>query len=231
MIISCIIVEDEPLAMQKLEGYVNKIDFLRLKGKFKNAVEAFGFIKMNKPQLLFLDIQMENMTGIQLLESLSHKPKVIITTAFQEYALKGYELQVCDYLLKPIQFERFLQACEKAYNELESSILEDGDFVFVKTEYRLEKIETSSILYIEGMRDYRNIVTRDKKIMTLQTFKDLEKVLPANRFMRVHNSYIISLGKIDHIERQRIRIGDKTIPISNSRKEEFFNRIDNKMIK
>jgi len=149
---------------------------------------------------------MEEMTGIQLLETLTKTPKVIITTAYQEYALKGYELQVCDYLLKPIQFERFLQACEKAYHEIENIGLKEPDFIFVKTEYRLEKIDTSSILFIEGMRDYRNIITKDKKIMTLQTFKDIEKVLPTSKFMRVHNSYIVSIDKIESIERHLIRI-------------------------
>jgi len=230
MIINCIIIEDEPLAVKKLEGYINKLSFLNLTGIFRKAIDAIGFIKENNPDLIFLDIQMEEMTGIQLLETLTKTPKVIITTAYQEYALKGYELQVCDYLLKPIQFERFLQACEKAYHEIENIGLKEPDFIFVKTEYRLEKIDTSSILFIEGMRDYRNIITKDKKIMTLQTFKDIEKVLPTSKFMRVHNSYIVSIDKIESIERHRIRIGNKLIPISDSKRDEFYQKIKNKMI-
>jgi two-component system LytT family response regulator len=231
MIINCIIIEDEPLAMKKLEGYIAKVSFLNLVGKFKNAIDAIGYIKVNKTHLAFLDIQMAKMTGIQLLETLTQKPKVIITTAFQEYALKGYELQICDYLLKPIQFERFVKACEKAFHELEKSNLNEQDYIFVKTEYRLQKIDTSSIMYIEGMRDYRYIVTKEKKIMTLQTFKELEEALSSSKFMRVHNSYIISLDKIESIERQRIRIGNKIIPISDGKKESFYKMIKNKMIK
>jgi two-component system, LytTR family, response regulator len=230
MTINCIIIEDEPLAMKKMEGYIGRLSFLNLVGKFRSAIDAIGFIKENKPHLIFLDIQMEQMTGIQLLETLAHRPKVIITTAYQEYALKGYELQVCDYLLKPIQFERFVQACEKSYQEIENTGTTEPGYIFVKTEYRLEKVGTSSILYIEGMRDYRYIVTTGKKIMTLQTFKDIEKALPANRFMRVHNSYVVAIDKIESIERHRIRIGNKLIPISNSKKEEFYQRIGNKMI-
>src|SRR4030042_2671292 len=228
MIIDCIIIEDEPLAMKKIEGYISKISFLSLTGKFKNAVEAIGFIKLNKPHLLFLDVQMAKMTGIQLLETLLQKPKVIITTAYQEYALKGYELQVCDYLLKPIQFERFVQACEKAFNEIEKNNLHEQDYIFIKTEYRLEKIDTSSIMYIEGMRDYRYIVTKEKKIMTLQTFKELEEALSLSKFMRVHNSYIVSLDKIESIEKHRIRIRNKLIPISDSKKTDFYKSIKNK---
>ena len=230
MIIDCIIIEDEPLAMKKIEGYIGKISFLNLVGKFRGAVDAIGFIKENKPHLIFLDIQMEQMTGIRFLETITQKPKVIITTAYQEYALKGYELQVCDYLLKPIQFERFVQACEKAYNEIGNTYSNEQGFIFVKTEYRLEKIDIASILYIEGMRDYRQIITTDKKIMTLQTFKDIEKLLPANRFMRVHNSYVVSMDKIESIEKYRIRIESKLIPISESKREEFYKRIKNNMI-
>lgn len=225
MIIDCMIIEDEPLAMKKLEGYVGRISFLNLIGKFKSAVDAIGHIKTDHPHLLFLDIQMAKMTGIQLLESLSEKPKIIITTAFQEYALKGYELQVCDYLLKPIQFKRFVQACEKAYNELEKTVQAEPGYIFIKTEYRLEKVDTSSILYIEGMRDYRYIITREKKIMTLQSFKELEEILPSKKFMRVHNSYLVSFDKIEAVERHRIRIGGKLIPVSASRKIAFYERL------
>ncbi|QGY43162.1 response regulator [Maribellus comscasis] len=230
MIIDCIIIEDEPLAINKMEGYINRISYLNLTGKFRSAIDAIGFIQENKPHLIFLDIQMEHMTGIQLLETLSQKPKVIITTAYQEYAIKGYDLQVSDYLLKPIQFERFVQACEKSYHEIENTGTKEQDFIFVKTEYRLEKINMSSILYIEGMRDYRHIITKDKKIMTLQTFKDIEKALPANQFMRVHNSFIVSVDKIESIEKNRIHIKNKLIPISDSKREEFYKRIKNKMI-
>jgi two-component system, LytTR family, response regulator len=230
MEISCIIIEDEPLAMKKLEGYIEKTPFLKLVGKFKIAVDAICFIKENNPALLFLDIQMPVMTGIEFLQSLGSKPKVIITTAYQEYALKGYELQVCDYLLKPIQFDRFIQACQKAYDEIARQTTPGLGYIFVKTEYRLERIDTESILYIEGMRDYRNIVTTTKKVMTLQTFREFEGILSPEIFLRVHNSFIVSLDKIESIERNRIRIGKKLIPISDSKREEFYRKIQNGIV-
>ena len=220
-----IIIEDEPLAMKKLEGYIEKVPFLQLAGRFNLAADAIGFIKMRKPHLLFLDIEMAGMTGIELLESLREKPRVIITTAYAEHALKGFELQVCDYLLKPVKFDRFVKACEKVYDEIVQVAGNNRDYIFVKTEYRLEKIHTVDILYIEGMRDYRYIITTGKKVMTLQTFGELAHMLSPSLFVRVHQSYLVSIGKIDSIERNRIRIGAKYIPISDSRKKDFYRAI------
>lgn len=224
MKINCIVIEDEPLALRKITDFINRIDFLNLLQGFNNAINAIGFIKTNAVDLIFLDIRMKKLSGIQFLEALKTKPKVIITSAYDEYALKGYELDVSDYLLKPFSFERFVKSVEKVYNELKTDNLgKTNDYLFVKTEYRIEKIDLDNILYIKGMKDYLQIITTDKKIMTLQSFKNIIQFLPEKEFVRVHNSYIIAISKIDNIERNRIKIRDEMIPISDSYKDDFYN--------
>ena len=224
MIINCLIIEDEPLAMERIKSFVLKVPGLNLLACFDNAIEAISFIKANKTDLLFLDIQMDGFTGLQLLEALQKRPEVIITTAFDQYALKGFDLNVTDYLLKPFTFERFMQAVTRVYDRLIPA--ESGkEIIFVKTEYRLEKIMLNDILFIEGMRDYRCIRLMNKSIMTLQTFSELEQELPATKFCRVHKSYIVAIDKIEHVERDRIRIGDELIPVSDTFKEGFYKRI------
>ena len=226
MKIKCIIIEDEPLALEKTREFVLKVPYLNLLETFDNGLDALGFLKETEVQLLFLDIQMDELSGIQLIEASGNKTKVIITTAYDKYALKGFELNVSDYLLKPFSFERFLLACERVYGELKTQTNKtDKNFLFVKTEYRLEKVEMKEILYIEGMRDYRRIHLPDKKIMTLQTFKDLEQQLPAANFCRVHKSYIVSIDKVESIERDRIKIRNKIIPVSETHKEQFYKMI------
>lgn len=225
MTINCIIVEDEPLALKRTKEYVEKISYLNLLQSFDNGFEAIGFLKKQQVDLIFLDIKMDELTGIQLLESLERKPCVIVTTAYSEYALKGYELNVIDYLLKPFTIERFIQAVEKVSVQLDKTTNDNRNFFFVKTGYCIEKIFFDDILFIEGMRDYRNIQTNTKKILTLQTFIELEKELPKSKFCRVHKSYIVTLKKIDLIERNRIKIRDKLIPISETYKENFFKLI------
>lgn len=223
---NCIIIEDEPLAVEKLVNYITRLPFLNLLKTFSSAIDAIEFIKSNTVELIFLDIEMKELTGIQLLESISVKSKIIITTAYDKYALKGFELHVSDYLLKPITFERFVKACDKVNEELiKEKIHKSETKIFVKTEYRLEGVEISNILYIEGMGDYRRVVTENNKIMTLQTFKELLQELPSEKFFRVHNSYVVAIDKIEKIERKRIKIRDKLIPISESNLEEFYKRI------
>lgn len=225
MIINCIAIEDEPLALKKLEGFILQTNYLNLMKTFSNAVDAIGYLKKYSVDLIFLDIRMKKLSGIQFLESLSQSPKVIITTAYDEYALKSYELDVTDYLLKPFTFERFLKSVEKVHNQLfvvkQSTI--EMDYIFVKTEYRIEKIDLKKVLYIQGMKDYLQIHTLEKKIMILQTFKNLLKILPKTGFQRVHNSYIISISKIEGIEKNRIRIGNDLIPISDGYRNEFYS--------
>lgn len=225
MIIECIIVEDEPLALKRTKSYVQKVSFLKLIGEFNNGVDVLGYMKTNKVDLIFLDIEMDDLTGLELLKTLVNPPKVIITTAYENYALKGYELNVSDYLLKPFSFERFLQAVEKTYDNLRTKSIDNKDYLFVKTEYRMEKISFDRILYIEGMGDYRNIQTATKKILTLQTFGELEKYLPKDKFCRVHKSHLVSIDQIEFVERNRIKIGEKRIPISETYKNEFFELI------
>jgi DNA-binding LytR/AlgR family response regulator len=223
---SCVIIEDEPLAMEKVERFVEKTPFLKLIGTFDNALEGLTFLKSNQVNLLFLDINMDELTGIDLLKSSQLNCEVIITTAYSEYALTGYELNVTDYLLKPFSYERFLQAVNKIHDK--KSVHSDeinSKYIFVKTENRLVKVNIDDILFIEGMRDYRRIHTTSKRIMTLQNFSELEKLLPANLVCRVHKSYMVSIGKIEQIERSRIKISNQVIPISETYRKHFFSQV------
>ena len=226
MKLSCIIIEDEPLAAEKLKGFIKRSPYLMLLESFRSSLQGLQYIKENQVDLVFLDIQMDEMTGIELLESLSAKPLVILTTAYQEYALKGYELHVSDYLLKPFDFARFLKAVDKVYEEFTlrgSNQAATSDCIFVKTEYRIEQVLTDSILYIEGMSDYLRIHVADgKPIMCLQKFSAFEEVLPENNFVRVHRSYLVAIDKIESIERSVIQIGDKRIPIGKTHQEQFY---------
>lgn len=225
----CIIIEDEPLAMERTTEYVEKIPFLVLSGTFDNALEGLAYLSAHPVDMLFLDINMDELSGVELLESSKITSQVIITTAYQQYALKGFELNVTDYLLKPFTFQRFLQAVNKARENLSKNKPEPAvDFIFVKTENRLEKIMVREILYIEGMRDYLRIHTDRKKIMTLQNFTELEQILPAQLFCRVHKSYMVALHKIEAIERGKILLADQRIPISATYKDGFFTRINGK---
>ncbi len=226
---SCIIIEDEPLALEKTKDFVNKVPFLHLSATFDNALTGLAYLNNSKVDLLFLDINMDELSGIELLESSKISSQVIITTAYQEYALKGYELQITDYLLKPFTFNRFLQAVNKARENIIVRTLEpQPDFIFVKTENRLEKIMLNEIVYIEGMRDYRRIHTVNKRVMTLQNFSEFERLIPSSLVCRVHKSYMVALNKIESIERSRIRIADQLIPISDTYKDSFFQLINNK---
>lgn len=224
---SCIIIEDEPLALERTTGFVEKTPFLKLLGTFDNALEGLTFLKSNEVNLLFLDINMDELTGIELLKSSQLNCEVIITTAYSEYALTGYELNITDYLLKPFSYERFLQAVNKIHdNKAVHSNEINSKYIFVKTENRLEKVNIDDILFIEGMRDYRRIHTITKKIMTLQNFSELEDLLPANLICRVHKSYMVSIGKIEEIERSRIKISNQIIPISETYRNHFFSQIN-----
>jgi two-component system LytT family response regulator len=207
------------------------VDYLHLLKGFDNAIDAHGFIKQNDVDLIFLDIRMKSLSGIQFLESVKPDAKIIITSAYDEYALKAYELDVADYLLKPFSFERFLKSAEKVYEQLKSTNNRTSkEFIFVKTEYRIEKVRLGDILYIQGMKDYLQIHTSNKKIMTLQTFKNMAEILPEENFQRVHNSYIVSISKIDHIEKNRIYIANTIIPISDSYKKSFYKLLKDKNI-
>ncbi|UYQ94975.1 response regulator transcription factor [Chitinophaga horti] len=221
--ISCIIVEDEPLAQERLRNYISRLPYLQLAACFENGIDALVYLKSNTTDLIFLDINIGELSGIRLLET-AHPPcEVIITTAYHEYALKGFDLNVTDYLLKPFTFERFVQAVDKAQASLAKSSAAPGKkYIFVKTEYRLEKVMLSDILYIEGMRDYRKVHTIAKKIMTLQTFREFEQNIPPAIVCRVHKSYMVGIDKIDAIERDEISIAGNIIPISETYKKAFY---------
>ena len=230
MTIRCIIIEDEPLALEQMEKYVEKVDFLKLEKSFSNAIDPSRYLKENAIDLIFLDIEMEDFTGLQFLKSLTHKPQIVLTTAYDNYALEAFDLDVNDYLLKPISFDRFLRSANKVYDNLKVSAppaerievhtAPSQEYIFVRTEYRMEKIKLNEILFVEGKKEYLRIHTLDKKVMTLMSFKKLAEMLTDN-FVRVHNSYLVALDKIESIENQRLRIGEELIPVSNSYKTKF----------
>ena len=224
--INCIIIEDEPLALERVSGYVQKLPYLNLLSTFDNGIDALVYLKSNAVDLIFLDINMGEFSGIQLLETSNIKSEIIITTAYDTYALKGFDLNVTDYLLKPFTFERFVLAVDRVQANLtKAEVIHDKKYIFIKTEYRLEKLILDEVLYIEGMRDYRRIHTINKRIMTLKSFKEFEQEIPANTICRVHKSFMVALDKIDSVERDRIRIKDVIIPISETYKRSFLNLI------
>lgn len=242
MKIRCIVVDDEPLAIEKIKEYIDRIPNLDLLASFDNAIDALEFLRDRKTDLVFLDIQMEKFTGIQLLEILRNPPKIIITSAYENYALKGYELDVTDYLLKPISFERFLKAVNKADSEIHSErstrpasdsevvAKPPADYIFIKADYHMHKVKLENILYIEGMKDYLRLHLPNERIMTLMSFMKMEKLLPPERFMRVHKSYIVSLDKIERIEQNVIIISGQKIPIGNKYKKDFFEYLDKEKV-
>lgn len=235
MKINCIVIDDEQPAIEQMVEYISRVPFLNLLKSFDNAIEPLNFLKSNHVDLIFLDIEMEGFTGLQLLKSLQHKPKIILTTAYDRYAIEAFDLNVSDYLLKPISFERFIKALDKIFDSfVESGKSPEGepiykrDYFFVKTEFRMQRVDFNDILYIEGMNEYLRINTSKEKIMTLQSFKNIEEILPMENFVRVHKSYIVALNKIDSVERNRISIGNKLIPVSNTYKETFNMMINKK---
>lgn len=225
MKISCIIVEDEPLAMGRLRDYVHRLPLLNLVGTFDSGEDAFTFLKSHSVDLILLDINLGALSGINLLEATRLESHVIITTAYQEFALKGFELSVTDYLLKPITFERFVMAVDKVVSRIGKAAPVEMKGIFVKNGTRLDRLSLDEILYIEGMRDYRRIHTVRQKIMTLQTFTDFEKEIPAHIICRVHKSFMVSIDKIESIEKEKIKINSVFIPISATYRNIFMNVI------
>ena len=234
---NCIIVDDEPLALDLLEDFVSRIPFLELKAICKNGFEAANAIRNQKVDLIFLDIQMPDISGIQLLQSLTEKPQVIFTTAYHDYAVEGFNLDATDYLVKPFTFERFLKSANKAYDTFllknkntlsttESSPQVQRDFIFVKEGTSTVKIILSDILYLESLKDYIKIFTPNKTFITLMPLKTMAEKLPKDKFIRVHRSYIIAFSKIDSIQRNRIIIDENWIPIGDQYKDDFFKSLD-----
>lgn len=214
--ISCIITDDEPYARKGLQGYIEKISFLDLKGSCEDALQLNSLLEREPVDLLFLDIQMPHLTGIEFLRTICNPPKVIFTTAYEQYAIQGFELEVIDYLLKPISYERFFKAATKAkdYFELKARPDESAAYLFLKANGKFEKIVFSDILFIEGMENYVAIQLKDKKIITHSTIKSLLEKLPAKQFIQTHKSYVVGIDKIDRIEGNLLRIRTHQVPIS-----------------
>lgn len=232
--LSCLVIDDEQLAIDVIAAYIPKVPFLRLAGTYTNPVDALIQLKNEKIDLIFLDIQMPQLSGLQFMKLLQSNVQVIIVSAYNEFAIQGFENDVTDYLLKPVSFDRFLKSAEKALRLSELVNKETTtvpapatDFIFVRADNKIVKVNFDDILYIEGLKNYISIYTTNKRIITLQNMKTLEEVLPSNRFIRVQKSYIVNLEKIDSIERQRIFIGSNTIPIGEAFAANFFSIIGN----
>ncbi|MCW3084420.1 MAG: two component transcriptional regulator, LytTR family [Bacteroidetes bacterium] len=235
--INCLIVDDEPPALHLIKGYVNKTPFLELKGKCANAFEAMELMNSNSIDLLFLDIQMPDLNGIEFSRTLTNGPKIILTTAFEKYALEGFRIDALDYLLKPFNYEEFLKAANKAKEWFRTKLnpeqkTETDSFLYVKSEYKQIKIDLNKVLFFEGLKDYVKIHLEDadKAVLSLISLKALEEQLPS-KFMRVHRSFIINLEKIEAIERTQVIIGKNHIRIADQHKNEFMEYLASKSMK
>ena len=234
MKLKTIAIDDEPLALKLVSDYISKTPFLELSGAFDNPLDAIDFLSDHVVDLIFVDIQMPDLTGIEFTRSLEDPPKIIFTTAYEKYALEGYKLNAIDYLLKPFSYEEFLKAAGKARKQVELEINSlptveaNNQFLFLKSEYKIRRINFNDILYIEGLKDYIKVYTTtdDKPVMSLNSVKSLELKLPEDKFMRVHRSFIVNLDKIDTIERSRIIFGKVYIPVSDQYKDKFQEYLD-----
>jgi DNA-binding LytR/AlgR family response regulator len=238
---NCIIIDDEPMAIKVIESYCESIDTINVLGTFTNALKAIDFIKENSVDLIFSDIEMPHITGIDFMKSLeSTKPIFIFTTAYPQYALDGFELNAIDYLVKPIPFPRFLKAIQRVKQQLKLIELNNtihsrdidknlpvaDDFVFIKSEYDNIKILINDIKYVQGLKDYLKIYTlTTSPILTLMNFKDFQAKLPGTLFVRIHRSYVVNISKIDLLQRNKVIIDGERIPIGENYKEAFFERI------
>ena len=224
--VNCLVVDDEELARTLLENYISRLPHLHLVAKCANPLEAFKVLEEENIDILFLDIQMPELSGIDFLKTLQTQPKVIFTTAYSEYAIEGYQLDVVDYLLKPFSFERFVQAVNKAVNLINEKPKEtDKDFLLVKADHKVHKIKFEDIQYIQSMREYVAYFLPDGKILALNSLKKLEEELPSDQFIRIHKSYIIPIQKVTTLEGNMVHIGKEKLPIGYLYNEEVLKRI------
>jgi len=234
MKMNCIAIDDEQLALKKLLRYSEKLDYLKMRGTFTNPLDGLYFLKNNEIDIIFLDIQMDGFSGIEFLEVCKNLPYVIITSAYDSYAIKSYEFNVIDYLLKPIQFPRFVKAVEKVYSFYKKDLQANkklitsktGDDILIKSGRETIKLNTDDILYVEGMKDYLSLVTKEKKILTLMNFKNILDELDDNKFCRIHKSYIVQFSKIETVTNNSVKISGNNLPISNSYKHEFIDKFE-----
>jgi len=233
MSISCIIVDDEPLAIEIVESYLEKIEQIKLMGTFRNAVDAFAFLQEHPVDLIFLDIQMPKLSGLDFIRTLKNPPKVIFTTAFRDYAIEGFELEVVDYLLKPIPFDRFLKAVAKVLHQpptatlpaaLKTDALSD-DYVYFKVDKKMVKTRMNEVLYIESIKDYVKVRTAEREIVTQQKISYLEESLPRPQFLRIHRSFIINVEKIDAYSATDVEIGKFSVPIGRNYKNDVLKAL------
>ena len=232
--LSCIIVDDEPVARKILQEFTEQVLFLDLLGKFENAMKAEEFLKSNQPDIIFLDIEMPKVSGLQMLKRMNIGSMVILTTAFPQYALDGYELDIIDYLLKPFALHRFLKAVQKAkdfYEMKTHSGSAPPSYIFIKSEKRIEKVELSDILYAEVLGNYVTIYTDRKKIIAYLTMKSLESQLSPADFIKIHQSFLVNRSKIESVEGNDLRVGAKSLPISRNYRDNVANLINQRLIK
>lgn len=244
MILRCALVDDEPLALSLLESYVRKTDSLELCGSYSSAIQAMKSLPEHPVDLLFLDIQMPELNGLEFSRMVSDNTRIIFTTAFEQYAIDGYRVNALDYLLKPISYNDFIEAVNKALqwfelrkkaetpDSVQTSLPTDSNHIYVKSDYKILQIELDKILYIEGLKDYIKIYTEDnpRPILSLTSMKTMEEKLPSNRFIRVHRSYIVQKQKIKIIDKGRIVFGKEYIPVSDSYKQELQNYVNEHII-
>lgn len=233
--LSCIIVDDEPVARKILQEFAEQVPFLDLLAKFESAMKAEEFLKSNEPDLLFLDIEMPKVSGLQMLKRIKIESMVILTTAFPQYALDGYELDIIDYLLKPFAFNRFLKAVQKAkdFHEMKTQVGNalPPSYIFIKSEKRIEKVELSDILYAEVLGNYVTIFTERKKIIAYLTMKSLESQLSDVDFIKIHQSFLVNRSKIESVEGNELKVGTKSLPISRNYRESVTNLINQRLLK
>ena len=233
--VHCILVDDEPVAREILESHLQKIDAIEIIASCKNAMEAFNVINTHKIDLIFLDINMPEISGLSFARSINKNIKIIFTTAYREYAVDGFDLKAVDYLLKPISFERLLQAVNKFLNENSSVYKEEtkeltvekSDFIFVRSDRKMIKINFSNINYLESLGDYLKIHQQNKTIVTRETISNMEAKLPKSEFIRIHRSFILSISKIESFTSEFVEVNKKAIPISRSYKKEVLQRLEN----
>jgi DNA-binding LytR/AlgR family response regulator len=234
MKINCLIVDDEPIARQILREFVEDLEWLYLVGEAESPLKAINLLAQHSIDLLFLDIEMPQMSGLELLKKIPNPPAVIVTTAYPQYALEGFELDVLDYLLKPISIERFIKAALKAKGFCEQknkNLATSADYFFVKCDGKIERIEIKDLLYVKALENYIVLQTTQRKYITYLTMRGLEEYLPTEQFVKIHKSYLVPVGKIDRIEGNEIHVGDEKLPLSRNLRAEVLEKIESKFVK